>query len=64
MNETSTPVQKMVHDTQEADAIADCVLNAFDALPNHRKPRQPSSGLKPGRREWVPLAGIVVDSGY
>lgn len=54
----------MADDTQEADAIADCVLNAFDALPNHRKPRQPSSGLKPGRREWVPLAGIVVDSGY
>ncbi|GAB7348331.1 hypothetical protein MBLNU459_g6306t1 [Dothideomycetes sp. NU459] len=47
----------------DPDAVADCVLAAFDALPPHRKPRQASSGLKAGRREWVPLAGIVVDSG-
>ena len=50
------------HDSTHADAIADCVLAAFDALPAHRKPRLPSSGLKPGRREWVPLAGIVLES--
>lgn len=51
------------HDFSHADAIADCVLTAFDALPAHRKPRLPSSGLKPGRREWVPLAGIVLENG-
>ena len=50
------------HDFAHADAIADCVLTAFDALPAHRKPRLPSSGLKPGRREWVPLAGIVLEN--
>jgi tRNA-specific adenosine deaminase 1 len=49
-------------DFAHADAIADCVLTAFDALPAHRKPRLPSSGLKPGRREWVPLAGIVLEN--
>lgn len=53
----------MREDVREADAIADCVLDAFDALPPHRKPREPSSGLKAGRREWVPLAGIVIDIG-
>jgi len=57
-------VQDIPHADAGADAIADCVLDAFDALPAHRKPRQPSSGLKPGRREWVPLAGIVIDHGY
>jgi len=50
------------NDFARADAIADCVLTAFDALPAHRKPRLPSSGLKPGRREWVPLAGIVLEN--
>lgn len=50
------------HDFTHADAIADCVLAAFDALPAHRKPRLPSSGLKAGRREWVPLAGIVLQN--
>ncbi|KEQ81841.1 adenosine-deaminase domain-containing protein [Aureobasidium pullulans EXF-150] len=50
------------NDFTHADAIADCVLTAFDALPAHRKPRLPSSGLKAGRREWVPLAGIVLES--
>ena len=50
-------------DMADADAIADCVLAAFDALPSHRKPRDTSSGLKPGRREWVPLAGIVLSKG-
>ncbi|KAF2774027.1 hypothetical protein EJ03DRAFT_263785 [Teratosphaeria nubilosa] len=38
------------------DAIADCVLQAFRALPLKCKPRQ----LANGRREWVPLAGIVL----
>ena len=38
------------------DAIADCVLNAFHALPQKCKPRT----LADGRREWVPLAGIVL----
>lgn len=38
------------------DAIADCVLNAFGALPQKFKPRR----LADGRREWVPLAGIVL----
>jgi tRNA-specific adenosine deaminase 1 len=47
-----------------ADAIAECVLAAFDALPQHRKPRLASSGLKAGRREWVPLAGIVLESSH
>lgn len=46
------------------DAIADCVLTAFDALPPHRKPRHAPADLKLGRREWVPLAGIVIDRGY
>lgn len=45
----------------DADAIAGCVLRAFDALSASRKPRGPSSGLGAGRREWVPLAGIVVE---
>ncbi|KAI4721196.1 adenosine-deaminase domain-containing protein [Aureobasidium sp. EXF-10727] len=49
-------------DFGHANAIADCVLAAFDALPAHRKPRLPSSGLKAGRREWVPLAGIVLEN--
>lgn len=48
----------------DPDAIADCVLKAFNALPPHRKPRRASPELKAGRREWVPLAGIVIDSGY
>jgi tRNA-specific adenosine deaminase 1 len=52
------------NDFVHADAIADCVLTAFDALPAHRKPRLPSSGLKPGRREWVPLAGIVLENSH
>lgn len=39
-----------------ADAIADCVLSAFDSLPDKRKPR----ARVDGSREWVPLAGIVV----
>ncbi|KAK0268260.1 hypothetical protein LTR91_011714 [Friedmanniomyces endolithicus] len=38
------------------DAIADCVLAAFKALPAKCKPRT----LADGRREWVPLAGIVL----
>ncbi|CBY00523.1 predicted protein [Plenodomus lingam JN3] len=41
------------------DAIADCVLTAFDQLPEKRKPRERGDGL----REWVPLAGIVVSQG-
>jgi hypothetical protein len=41
------------------DAIADCVLAAFHALPAKCKPRN----LPGKRREWVPLAGIVVSRG-
>ncbi|RMY47234.1 hypothetical protein D0863_15680 [Hortaea werneckii] len=37
-------------------AVADCVLSAFHALPTKCKPRR----LGDGRREWVPLAGIVL----
>ncbi|KAK5009457.1 hypothetical protein LTR28_000970 [Elasticomyces elasticus] len=39
-----------------ADAIADCVLRTFDALPAKHKPRPRENG----EREWVPLAGIVI----
>ncbi|KAI6792360.1 hypothetical protein KC332_g17432 [Hortaea werneckii] len=39
-----------------ADAVADCVLSAFHALPTKCKPRR----LGDSRREWVPLAGIVL----
>lgn len=42
---------------EQADSIADCVLEAFAALPAHRKPRV----LANGNREWVPLAGVVVE---
>jgi len=44
-----------------ADAVARCVLDAFDDLPAKRKPRGWSSGLPQGQREWVPLAGIVIE---
>lgn len=40
----------------QPNAIADCVLDAFHALPPKFKPRK----LADGRREWVPLAGIVL----
>ncbi|KAK3674754.1 hypothetical protein LTR78_005476 [Recurvomyces mirabilis] len=39
-----------------ADAIADCVLTAFQALPAKYKPRS----LPDGRKEWTILAGIVL----
>lgn len=39
--------------------IAGCVLDTFSALPQKFKPRV----LKDGRREWVPLAGIVLSTG-
>ena len=42
--------------TPDPDAIADCVLATFDQLPDKRKPRPQSNGV----REWVPLAGIVL----
>lgn len=45
--------------TVDADAIADCVLAAFDQLPAKRKPRPRHDGSK----EWVPLAGIVLSKG-
>ncbi|KAF1843056.1 uncharacterized protein K460DRAFT_367985 [Cucurbitaria berberidis CBS 394.84] len=45
--------------TPDADAIADCVLSAFDQLPDKRKPRPRTDGS----REWVPLAGIVLSKG-
>ncbi|KAI6886061.1 hypothetical protein KC360_g2006 [Hortaea werneckii] len=38
------------------DTIAECVLSAFHALPTKCKPRR----IGDGRREWVPLAGIVL----
>lgn len=41
------------------DAIAECVLHAFNALPLKFKPRR----LADGRGEWVPLAGIVLSGG-
>jgi hypothetical protein len=41
------------------DAIAQLVLEAFERLPRKRKPRAESDAS--GRREWVPLAGIVVE---
>lgn len=41
------------------DAIADCVLAAFKALPLRCKPRVHPNGI----REWVPLAGIVLGRG-
>nr|POF15011.1 trna-specific adenosine deaminase 1 [Quercus suber] len=40
------------------DAIADCVLQAFRALPAKCKPRVNIGGL--GRREWGILAGVVL----
>jgi tRNA-specific adenosine deaminase 1 len=43
----------------DADAIADCVLKTFQALPDKRKPRPRNDGS----REWVPLAGIVLSQG-
>ncbi|KAF2249097.1 hypothetical protein BU26DRAFT_427585 [Trematosphaeria pertusa] len=45
--------------TPDADAIANCVLSAFDELPEKRKPRPRGDGS----REWVPLAGIVLVKG-
>ena len=41
------------------DAIADCVISTFNSLPAKFKPRT----LADGRREWVPLAGIVLSRG-
>jgi hypothetical protein len=41
------------------DAIAECVLDAFDKLPEKRKPRPRNDGA----REWVPLSGIVLSKG-
>ncbi|KAF2029348.1 hypothetical protein EK21DRAFT_68003 [Setomelanomma holmii] len=43
----------------DPDAIADCVLETFDGLPEKRKPRPRCDGL----REWVPLSGIVLSKG-
>ncbi|ORY02259.1 adenosine deaminase/editase [Clohesyomyces aquaticus] len=43
----------------DADAIAGCVLSAFDCLPDKRKPRPRNDGT----REWVPLSGIVLAKG-
>lgn len=41
------------------DSIADCVLKTSEALPAKCKPRAQDNG----RREWVPLAGIVLSKG-
>jgi hypothetical protein len=43
----------------DANAVADCVLAAFDQLEDKRKPRPRNDGS----REWVPLAGIVLSKG-
>jgi hypothetical protein len=45
-----------------ADAIADSVLSAFDRLPKKFQPRviDNSASGEQQRREWVPLAGIVL----
>ena len=40
------------------DAVAECVLRAFDDLPKSRKPRN-----REDAHEWVPLSGIVVSRG-
>ena len=48
------------NDNGLADKVAQCVLEAYDRLPASRKPRGPGSGLGEDRREWVPLAGIVM----
>jgi hypothetical protein len=45
--------------TPDADAIAACVLEAFEQLPDKRKPRPRNDGS----REWVPLSGIVLAKG-
>ena len=45
--------------SHDRNSIADCILNAFNALPQKCKPRT----LSDGRREWVPLAGIVLSKG-
>ncbi|KAF7186294.1 tRNA-specific adenosine deaminase 1 [Pseudocercospora fuligena] len=42
------------------DSIADCVLKTFEALPAKCKPRIQEKG----RREWVPLAGIVLSKDH
>ena len=42
-----------------ADDIARCVITAFQSLPAKAKPRR----LDNGRKEWVPLAGIVLRKG-
>jgi hypothetical protein len=45
-----------IQESPHPDAIADCVLNTFNALPQKFKPRT----LADGRKEWSPLAGIVL----
>ncbi|CZT15690.1 related to tRNA-specific adenosine deaminase 1 [Ramularia collo-cygni] len=45
--------------TSRPDDVARCVLDTFDILPAAYRPRQ----LPEGRREWVPLAGIVLSRG-
>jgi len=46
------------------DAIAQLVLEGFERLPRKRKPRRRAELDAAGRREWVPLAGIVVERAY
>ena len=52
--------RRITHVDFDPDATARCVLDAFDRLPASRKPRDAASGLGEKRREWVPLAGIVL----
>ena len=56
------PLDSFMSETNDiGNVIANCVLKAFDDLPTSRKPRGSESGLGTSRREWVPLAGIVVE---
>ena len=42
-----------------ADRLAECVLQAFEALPAKCKPRPRNDGA----REWIPLSGIIFAKG-
>ena len=44
---------------EDADRVADTVLQAFDKLPRKVVPRERFDGT----REWVPLSGIVLSIG-
>lgn len=46
-------------DRELADAVADTILKSFAKLPKKRKPLEGG-----GKKEWVPLAGIVAQSKF